>query len=178
MRLLRFQAKDRLDRWFEIGIVLKGLNGAVELTAGLILAVVGPSRLRAFVIDFASPRVTANPNDLIAVEILRGTSALTAQTVQFAAIYLLAQGAVKLVLVVALLQNRLWAYPVMITVLVGFISYQLYRIVFVAPNPGLLVLTAFDSVILVLTWREYRRRRRHRASDPSSDSTEPVEASS
>ena len=36
--------------------------------------------------------------------------------------------AVKVVLVVALLLNKLWAYPWMIVVLLMFIGYQLYRI--------------------------------------------------
>ena len=46
----------------------------------------------------------------------------------FGAVYLLLHGAVKVVLVTALLLNKLWAYPCMIVVLLIFIGYQMYRI--------------------------------------------------
>jgi uncharacterized membrane protein len=77
----------------------------------------------------------------------------------FGAVYLLVHGAVKIGLVIALLLNRLWAYPCMIIVLLIFIGYQLYRIV-LQPSVGLVVLTVFDALIVMLTWREYRRQRR------------------
>jgi uncharacterized membrane protein len=69
------------------------------------------------------------------------------------------------VLVVALLLNKLWAYPWMIVVLLLFIGYQLYRIS-IDPTAGLIALTIFDVVIVLLTWREYwvqRRRRKDQA---------------
>jgi Predicted membrane protein (DUF2127) len=53
-------------------------------------------------------------------------------------------GAVKVVLVVAQLLNKLWAYPCMIIVLLIFIGYQLYRIV-LQPGAGLIALTVFDA---------------------------------
>jgi uncharacterized membrane protein len=77
----------------------------------------------------------------------------------FGAVYLLLHGSVKVVLVSALLLNKLWAYPCMITVLLIFIGYQLYRIV-LHPGAGLIALTVFDALIVILTWREYRRQRR------------------
>jgi uncharacterized membrane protein len=46
----------------------------------------------------------------------------------------------------------------MIVVLLIFIGYQLYRIA-LQPSAGLVLLTAFDAVIVGLTWREYRRQR-------------------
>ena len=81
----------------------------------------------------------------------------------FGAVYLLVHGAVKVVLVIALLLNKLWAYPCLIIVLLIFIGYQLYRIA-LEPSVGLIALTTFDAVIVALTWREYRRQRR-----PSND---------
>ena len=60
---------------------------------------------------------------------LRTAAGLTGSAVLFGAVYLLTHGLVKVVLVVALLLNKLWAYPAMIAVLLLFIGYQLYRIV-------------------------------------------------
>jgi uncharacterized membrane protein len=64
---------------------------------------------------------------------------------------------VKVTLVIALLRNKLWAYPWMIAVLLAFIAYQVSVIV-LGPSPGLVALTVFDVLIVVLTWREYRKQ--------------------
>jgi uncharacterized membrane protein len=77
--------------------------------------------------------------------------------VLFGAVYLLAHGVVKVILVTALLKNQLWAYPWMIGFLGIFIVYQLYRLSF-RPSVGLTALTIFDAVIAWLTYREYRKQ--------------------
>jgi uncharacterized membrane protein len=92
----------------------------------------------------------------------------------FGAVYLLAHGVVKVVLVTALLLNKLWAYPWMIVVLLLFIAYQLYRIV-LNPTAGLIGLTIFDIVIVALTWREYHEQRRRHHAEPTAASAGPHE---
>jgi uncharacterized membrane protein len=52
-------------------------------------------------------------------------------------------------------------------VLLLFIGYQLYRIS-LAPTAGLIALTIFDVVIVMLTWRELRRQRRRRSDQAGS----------
>lgn len=76
----------------------------------------------------------------------------------FGAVYLFVYGLVIIVLVIALLRNKLWAYPWMIAVLLAFIGYQLYQIL-LSPTVGLLALTVFDALIAVLAWHEYLRKR-------------------
>jgi uncharacterized membrane protein len=78
--------------------------------------------------------------------------------VLFGAAYLLSHGLVKIVLVAALLRNKLWAYPWMIVFLIAFIAYQVYRMTF-APSIGLVALTIFDAFVAWLTYREYRKQR-------------------
>jgi uncharacterized membrane protein len=75
----------------------------------------------------------------------------------------------KVVLVVALLLNKLRAYPWIIVVLLSFIAYQLYRIV-LNPTAGLIRLTVFDAVIVALTWREYHEQRRGHHDDTTAAS--------
>jgi len=104
---------------------------------------------------------------LIATHLLHTTNGLTGNAVLFGAVYLLTHGAVKVVLVVALLLNKLWAYPWMIVVLLLFIGYQLYRIS-IDPTAGLIALTIFDVVIVLLTWREFRVQRRIRNDQAGS----------
>jgi hypothetical protein len=59
--------------------------------------------------------------------------------------------------------NKLWAYPWMIMVLIGFVAFQGYEFVHV-PTVGLAVLTLFDLAMVALTGREYRHQRRARRS--------------
>lgn len=69
----------------------------------------------------------------------------------------------------ALLLNKLWAYPWMIGVLLGFISYELYRIA-LDHSVAITVLAAFDVLIVVLTWREYVKQRHPAVTSEAADS--------
>lgn len=155
----RLRTRDWWDRLFAIGVVLKGVDGLAELTGGLLLLFLEPARIHRFVLRLAQPELSAHPKDFFAVHLLHAADALTGSTAFYAALYLLAHGAVKVVLVVALLMNRLWAYPWMIGVLLAFITYQLYQFA-VAPTAGLAALTIFDALVVLLTWHEYGRQRR------------------
>ena len=154
-----FTPKDWLDRVFQIGIIAKGLNGLAELLGGLLLLFVSPGDIHHLVAALTQGELSEDPNDFIARYLLHTANGLTGSAVLFGAFYLMVHGAVKVILVIALLLNRLWAYPSMIIVLLIFIGYQLYRIV-LQPSVGLVVLTVFDALIVMLTWWEYRRQRR------------------
>jgi uncharacterized membrane protein len=168
-----FKPKDTLDRVFEIGIIAKGLNGLAELVGGLLLLFVTPSSIHHLVALLTQGELSEDPHDLVAHYLLHTANGLTGSAVLFGAIYLLTHGAVKIVLVIALLLNKLWAYPCLIVVLLVFIGYQLYRIA-LDPSAGLIALTIFDAVIVALTWREYRRLRQN--ADDRSSSTASKEA--
>jgi uncharacterized membrane protein len=120
-----------------------------------------PDRIRHVALLLTRGELSEDPHDLIATRLLHSANGLTGDALRFGAIYLLAHGAVKVVLVVALLLDKLWAYPWMIGFLGVFIGYQLYRIA-LHPSAGLIALTIFDALVLGLTAREYRRQRQHR----------------
>ena len=174
-----FKPKDWLDRVFEIGIIAKGLNGLLELVGGVLLLFVTPGGIHHLAAVITQGELSEDPHDVVAHYILHTASGATGGAVLFGAIYLLAHGAVKVVLVIALLLNKLWAYPCMIVVLLIFIGYQLYRIA-LDPSAGLIALTIFDAVIVVLAWREYRRQRQiphdRSPSTASATSTETVKS--
>lgn len=155
----RFRPQGWLDRVFEIGIILKGLNGLLEIIGGIALLLVTPAQIGGLVRALTQEELSEDPHDFIATHLLHTAGGLTGSAVTFGAVYLLLHGIVKVVLVAALLLNRLWAYPWMIGVLTAFIGYQLYRIG-LEPTAGLIALTVFDLVILALTIREWRVQRR------------------
>jgi uncharacterized membrane protein len=162
-----FERGDLLDRAFLVGILLKGLDGVFEVAGGLLLLAVSPATIDRLTRALTQHELSEDPHDFLATHLLHYTGGLTGGALRFAAAYLLLHGAVKVVLVVALLRNQLWAYPLTIVFLLAFIAYQLYRLTF-APSVGLVALTVFDSVVLWLTWSEYGRQLvRHGRARPS-----------
>ncbi|HEY9294540.1 MAG TPA: DUF2127 domain-containing protein [Microlunatus sp.] len=154
-----FRPRDWFDRLFEIGIVLKGLDGFGELIAGVLLLLVRPETIDHWVVLLTRGELAEDPQDFIATHLVAAAHRLDAHALLFVAIYLLAHGVIKVVLVIAILRNQLWAYPWMIIALIAFIAYQVYEIA-IDPQISLVLLTAFDIAVLALTWREYRIQRR------------------
>lgn len=151
-------SEDRVDRAFRITLWLKGADGVLELLGGLLLLVVPPDALGAFVTVLTRHELSEDPNDVIANYLLGQAANLTKSATLFGALYLISHGVIKLVLVVAVLREQLWAYPWMIAFLIVFIVYQVYRLA-LSPSVWLTLLTIFDVVVVVLTRIEYRRLR-------------------
>ena len=152
-----FRPRDLLDQTFEVGIILKGLDGVLEVIGGLLLLVVSPATIDRIVTSLTQHELSEDPHDVLATHLLRTAHGLTGSAVLFGAVYLLAHGRVKVSLVTALLKNQRWAYPWMIAFLGIFIVYQLYRLSF-QPSVWLTALTIFDAVIAWLTYREFRKQ--------------------
>ncbi len=154
----RFRQGDLLDRAFLVGIVLKGLDGLLEVVGGLLLLLVSPTTIADAARALTEHELSEDPHDFLATHLLHATGTLTGSALTFGAVYLLSHGLVKIVLVAALLRNQLWAYPALIVFLIVFIVYQLYRMTY-APSVGLAGLTVFDAIVTWLTIREYQRQR-------------------
>jgi uncharacterized membrane protein len=150
--------KDWIDKTFEIGMILKGLDGILELIGGLFVLLVSPEAINSLVNWLTQHELSQDPHDFIATHLLHSAQGLTRSAVVFGAAYLVSHGIVKIVLVAAVLKSKLWAYPWMIAFLGIFIAYQVYRMTF-APSVGLVALTVFDAFIVWLTFREYQRHR-------------------
>jgi uncharacterized membrane protein len=146
-----------LDRTFTVSVILKGVDGALEMVGGLLLLLVSARTWHSVAVAVTRHELSQDPHDYIATHLLHATGQLN-HTRVFGAIYLLSHGAVKIMLVVALLRRLWWAYPVSIAFLLAFIAYQLYRIT-IAPTAGMILLTAFDLFVTWLVWREYRLHR-------------------
>src|SRR5215471_4113375 len=161
-----------LDKTFKIGLVLKGLDGIVEVAAGILLLVLSPTSIEHIVRSLTAEELSEDRHDYIANYLLHTTSHLSSGVTLFGAIYLLSHGVAKIVLVALVLRDKLWAYPWLIALLLAFIAYQLYQITAVRFSAGLTLLTIFDAVLVWLTWREYRAKRamRDQAATPAAAS--------
>lgn len=154
-----FWARPWRDRIFWIGLFAKGIDGAAELIGGILLLVVSPDRLSALAVVVTQHEIAEDPDDLVANGLLHLAHGLNASGTLFAASYLLLHGLAKVVLVWAVLRERLWAYPWMIAFLIAFILYQCYAI-WLGHSLGMILLTLFDIALSWLTWVEYGRHRR------------------
>jgi uncharacterized membrane protein len=147
-----------LDRTFRISVALKGIDGALEIIGGLVLLFVSPSSINHLVRQLTAHELAENPHDLIANHLLHSASQLSKSSTLYGAVYLLIHGVTKVVLVVLVLREKLWAYPWIIGLLLVFVVYQVYRMTY-RFSITLLVLTLFDLFVAGLTWREYRAKR-------------------
>jgi uncharacterized membrane protein len=153
-----FKSGDLLDRAFAVGIILKGLDGVLEVVGGILLLVVSPTTIDQLSRFLTQHELSEDPHDFLATHLLHAAGSLTGSSLEFGALYLLSHGLIKIVLVAALLRDKIWAYPWMLVFLIVFIVYQIYRMTF-AFSIGLLGLTIFDVVVVWLTYREYGKQR-------------------
>ena len=147
---------DRLThRAFLTGIIFKGIDGCLELVGGAALLLTNQAAIIRMVAWLTREELAENPHDFVATHAMQWAQHFSAGTQHFAALYLLAHGAIKIALVAGLLRGLRWSYPVALIVLTVFIAYQGYRLSH-RPTWPLGFLTALDLVVMILIWREWR----------------------
>jgi uncharacterized membrane protein len=174
--MIFFRAKTKLDKAFELGLLFKAIDGLIEVISGTIFLFIKPERVTSITHYLTASRLSKHPHDFIATHLVHWASGFTKGAAIFAALYLLAHGVVKLVLVVEILREHLWAYPGLIVVTGGFIVYQVVHII-QKPTLSFIALTIFDAVIVWLTVVEYGRQRErlrklHKAPDNKTEEAE------
>jgi uncharacterized membrane protein len=146
---------------FRLSVLLKGLDAILEIVGALALWLISPGFIASAVHFLTQDEIAEDPHDLIANWLRHAAARFSLSSEHFMAIYLFAHGIIKIALVIALLRNRLWAYPLAVAVFLGFIAYQLYRYTLTG-GLGLILLTLFDLFLIALIWLEYRAQQRLR----------------
>jgi uncharacterized membrane protein len=163
-----FHPQTLLDKTYEIGLFIKGFDGTVELLGALLLIVTPASaitRLTHFLVD---NELSSNPHSFVATHVLHWGTGLAAGHNTFAILFLATHGAVKVGLVVALLRQKMWAYPVALVALTGFLVYQVYLLI-TKPTFGMAFLTVLDVIILWLVSREWQNARGGELGKPADE---------
>jgi uncharacterized membrane protein len=154
-------AEADIRRIFQASLWLKGAHSLLEVLGGLALAFVSHDLIVWLATALTRAELMEDPRDIVANTLRQAAEGFSTDAQSFAAWYLFSHGMIKLVLVAAVLANRVWAYPAFIAALIGFILYQFYRIsldvTFV-----LVAITALDIIVLALAWHEYSFVRRER----------------
>lgn len=151
----------RTANLFRVAMLVKGIDGAAELIAAMVLLLVSTATVHRLVADVLARDLLGSAGGLLARHVATITDGFATGNRTFAVVYLALHGVVKLTLVVALLRRWLPAYPVAIVVLGAFVVFELFR----AIRTGsilLPVLAALDIAIIVVIVREYRLLRMDR----------------
>jgi uncharacterized membrane protein len=147
---------------FRCSIVLKGLNAAFEIVGGIALWFISPQQIVRWTNLLTRGELTEEPRDFISNYLRHAAGRISLSGEHFVIAYLLAHGVIKMFLVIALLEDKLWGYPAAMAVFGGFMLYQVYLLALYG-GLGLLTLTIFDAFVVVLIWLEYRALKSHRA---------------
>ncbi len=140
---------------FRIALLLKGIDGAIELIGAIVLLIIPTGSVQTLINDVLSHDLLGPPDGSLAKHFVSGTAEFASGNRTFAVVYLGLHGIVKLALVAAMLRRIRPAYPVAAVVLGLFVIYEIYR----ATQTGSVLLpflAALDIAIIVLIIREYR----------------------
>jgi uncharacterized membrane protein len=141
---------------FEIGLLMKGIDGLLEIIGSILLKFIDPVRMNRLVHFFTQGELSEDPKDFVANTLIRLASSFSIDTQSFGVFYLMTHGIVKCIIILLLWRRKLWAYPVSVISLVLFIVYQIYRYT-ITPSIWLILLSIFDLIMILLTYLEYQR---------------------
>jgi uncharacterized membrane protein len=152
-----------LHRLFELGVVAKGVDGALELIGGLLLLLLSPAAITGTIWFLVQGELKEDPTDLVANLLLHNTRTIV--DIRFStSAFLIVHGVVKLGLVGGLATNQLWSYPAAIVVFTGFTIYQVYQLT-QQSSLFLEIITVLDIIVVILIVAEYQHVRSSRKRD-------------
>jgi len=152
---------------FVVSLWVKAVFAIAEIFAGIGMWIASRDFLLRLAIALTREELAEDPRDVIANALLHAAQHLSIGAKTFAAVYLLSHGIIKLWLVIGLLREKLWYYPVAIVVFLGFVAYQTYRYYALQHSILLLAITVLDIIVIALTWHEWRFLRERAAARSS-----------
>lgn len=153
-----FHPKTLLDKSYEVGIIIKGVDGTVEIVGGLFVLFLSPTSITKLVHWLTDRSLQENPHGFFSNHIVKIGFDLSHGTHFSTALFLLSHGTVKVVLVLFLLLNKHWIYPWALGVLTLFLVYQVYLFA-LSPKISMFFLVFLDVAILYLVNREWKVQR-------------------
>ncbi len=154
--MLTGKEKTALHDLFLIGIVIKGIDGLLEMLGGIAFLFLSPSSIPNLLKALFQKELIQDPTDIVANFFIHIAQTLTSSSISFISLYLVLHGLIKVGLFAGLWLNKMWAYPVAGVVMSLFVLYQL-AMLFNTHSIILLIFTLIDIVIISLLRLEYKR---------------------
>lgn len=161
---MKVLAQKYWHKLFELGVLLKGVNGIWETTSGLLFLFLSKATLENWLFVVTRYELLEDPHDHLMNFLVGAFHNVSRDAQLFAAVYLVMHGLLNIFLVVQLYRNKHWAYLVTIGCTLFFLVYQIYRIS-VHHSVLLMVITLFDVIFVGLAWNEYKHYKKKRISD-------------
>jgi len=145
-----------LHNFFEIGIIIKLINGIFEIFAGTVLFFLNSNQIISFVQKVLWKELANDPQDVIANIIVGSVSHLSVKAKLFAVIYLIAHGIINIGLFALLSSRKLWAYPLagFLLIIIGLYEVSIF---FRTHSFIMFFLIIVDLIIILLLRFEYLR---------------------
>jgi uncharacterized membrane protein len=147
--------EEEIHQIFDITLILKGIHAIIEIIGGLLVYAVSAESVTRLVRFFIQGEISEDPRDAVANYFLRLARDFGGSSKAFAAFYLISHGVINGLVVIGLWKEKIWAYPVSLFVIGGFIIYQIYLLIVVGYSIWLVLFTVLDVLILWLVWHEY-----------------------
>lgn len=153
------QLETHIYQGFWISVILKGLISLLEMLAGFLVLAIPDTVVVGATQYIVTSGLLGSASGFLATLLIHAVQSLENAEL-FVAFYLFSRGLIKVLLVIALLRNKLWAYPASLVVLALFVVYQVYQIITIH---SLIVsaITIFDLVVMYFIWREYQIVKKH-----------------
>lgn len=142
-----------IDFAFHWVLILKGAHALFEVIGSFLILFLNKDLVVHSVAFLTRGELAEEPTDLVANYLLRLAEQFSIGARDFAFLYLLSHGLIKLILIVALAKKKAWAYGASLVVFSVFICYQLYRYT-QTHSPWLILFSVFDLVVIWLIVEE------------------------
>jgi len=146
-------------KFFDVVVILKGLNGVLELIGGTALLLIPAAAIVDLVSYLTQSELSNDPTDFFSSALMTWAQNFTGDGQHFAALYLLFHGIAKTSLATLLLMGQRIAYPVAIAFFSAFVCYALYRLLDIHWSWFLLGFVLFDIFTIAVIWREWMAER-------------------
>ncbi len=159
--------KSFIDKAFHTSLVLKGVDGVLELIGGVLLLFVKPATIGTVIGFLTRQELAEDPKDVLAHLLLHVAHNLSVSSELIASVYLLAHGVLKVVLVVGLFKERRGFYLPALILLGLFVTIELVRLI-ESFSIGIFVLMLFDLFVISMVWLEFQNINRTNHSVPNT----------
>ncbi|HET6402352.1 MAG TPA: DUF2127 domain-containing protein [Candidatus Kapabacteria bacterium] len=161
------EKKSFIDKAFHISLVLKGIDGALELIGGVLFLFLKPATIGTVTGFLTRHELAEDPKDFLANLLLHLAHNLSVSSELVASIYLLAHGVLKVILVVGLFTERRGFYLPALIFLGLFIAVELGRLI-ESFSIGISLLMLFDLFVIWMVWLEFQNINRTNHSAQST----------
>ncbi len=146
------------DRFFNLGIIIKAINGLWETITGFLFLFLSKATFSYWFYAVAQNELLEDPNDRLINFLTHSFQNFSINTKTFVAIFLLASGILNIFLVIQLLRKKYWAYLATIWIMLVFMIYQVFRI-YIHHSLVLTIITIYDAIFIVVIWHEYKNHK-------------------